>query len=644
MHGQTRETFRRKSGAVYCGLIYAFLFLPIAVIIINSFNANTFKPYFRWTGFTFDWYVKLFQNTGLLQSFGNTIFLALATTVLSVMIGTVAAVGIYKFRFRGKDIINGLLYIPVVIPEIVLGIALLSLFSKVGIPLGMLSLLLAHVTFCIPYVIFNVRARLDGYDRSIEEASMDLGATRLHTFLRITLPVLAPGIGGGALLAFTLSIDDVIISYFTNGQTMTFPLKVMASIKSGVAPDVNALSTLILLVTTGVVALVQTGLLKKFVGKVGTALSALFYIGRDELDTKQRAVRRRRGVGTALAIAIVAGVLLSVGKNAGTSAVGRNGQLNLFIWTEYVPDSVIQNFEKETGIQVNVSNYSSNEDMLAKVKSEKAGAFDIVQPTDYMVQQMIGQGLLQKLDKSALTNMKNIGSSYLNQYYDPNNNYSVPYLGGVAAIAVNTQKIKDRITGYADLFNPKYKNSIVSLDDYRAVIGMTARSLGMSMNETDSAKLDEIKTQLMKLKGNIKLYDSDSPKSALISGDATLGFCWNAEITLAMEENPAIKIVFPKEGAYVFVDNWCITKGAKNVRQATAFINYMLKAETAKEVSEEYPYMQPNAAAVELLGSAYKNNPARNVPQDVIKKGEHVANLDVNTLARYDAMWTDLKK
>ena len=258
-----KRKVKKGIGIGFCTLVYLFLFLPIAVIVVNSFNATTSKPYLSWKGFSFDWYIKLFDNTALLSSFGNTIIIAIASTILATVIGTVAAVGMYKYKFKGKGLIDGLLYIPVVIPEIVLGIALLTLFSNTNIPRGMLTLILAHVTFSIPFVIFNVRARLSGYDNSIEEASMDLGANRVATFLRITLPVLAPGIAGGALLAFTLSIDDVIISYFVNGQTKTYPLKVMESIKSGVSPDVNALSTLILLGTIVLVVLTQSNLFKK---------------------------------------------------------------------------------------------------------------------------------------------------------------------------------------------------------------------------------------------------------------------------------------------------------------------------------------------------------------------------------------------
>lgn len=263
MKRQIKVKIGKNINVFYCLLIYLFLFLPIVVVVTNSFNATSTRPYLAWKGFTVEWYGKLFENSSLLEAFRNTMILAVISTVLAVIIGTLAAVGMYKYKFRGKTAIDALLYIPVVIPEIVLGISLLTLFANVNIPRGMVSLVLAHTTFSVPYVIFNVRARLAGYDNSIEEASMDLGAGRVKTFMHITLPVLAPGIGGGALLAFTLSLDDVIVSYFTNGQTMTFPLKVWAGIKSGVAPDVNALSTLILIATVLLVVLTQSGILMK---------------------------------------------------------------------------------------------------------------------------------------------------------------------------------------------------------------------------------------------------------------------------------------------------------------------------------------------------------------------------------------------
>ncbi len=255
-----KEKRVKRISVIFCIIVYLYLFIPIAVIVANSFNSTTSKPYLSWKGFTLDWYTKMWENTELLGSFGNTLIIAVVSTLLATVIGTLGAVGMYRYKFKGKGIINALLYIPVVIPEIVLGIALLTTFARGGVPRGMLTLIMAHVSFCVPFVIFNVRARLSGYDSSIEEASMDLGANRVVTFFEITIPMLAPGIAGGALLAFTLSIDDVIISYFVNGQTKTFPLKVMESIKSGVSPDVNALSALILIATILLVVFTQSGI------------------------------------------------------------------------------------------------------------------------------------------------------------------------------------------------------------------------------------------------------------------------------------------------------------------------------------------------------------------------------------------------
>ena len=346
-----------------------------------------------------------------------------------------------------------------------------------------------------------------------------------------------------------------------------------------------------------------------------------------------------------LSLIVITAMLVTMLAGCGSkSSEGKNGELNIFIWTEYVPDSVIEKFEKETGIKVNVSTYSSNEDMLAKVKSESEGTYDIVQPSDYMVEQMASQGMLEELKTEELKNLSNIGESYLNPSYDPGNKYSVPYQGGVAGIAVNTSKVKKDITSYDDLFDSSLKNSIVALDDYRAVIGMTARSMGYSMNETDPAVLSKIQDKLLTLKNNVKLYDSDSPKSALISGDCTVGYVWSAEIALAMEENPDIKVVYPTEGAYLFMDNWAIPKGAKNYDNAMKFIDFMLDAENAQMVLEEFPYLSPNTKAVEAMGDDYSKNEAKNPPAEVIKKGEYVKNLDADTLKIYDEMWTKLKQ
>ena len=355
----------------------------------------------------------------------------------------------------------------------------------------------------------------------------------------------------------------------------------------------------------------------------------------------------KKGLAVGLASVLAAGALAGCGSSSGSGSSSETAssdvELNLFIWTEYVPDSVITAFTEETGIKVNVTTFSSNEDMLAKVKAEADGTYDIVQPSDYMVELMIAQDMLEELDHDLLTNLSNIGEAYLDPSYDPGNVYSVPYMGGVAAIGVNTDKVDIEITSYDDLFDEALAGQIVALDDYRAVIGMTERSMGLSMNETDEDVLSEVEEKLLTIKSNIKIYDSDSPKSALISGDCTVAYCWSAEIALAMEENEAIEIVYPEEGAYVFMDNWAILKGCEHYEEAMQFINYILDVDTSVAIAEEYPYLNANSAAIEAMGSEYADNQAKNPPSEVIEAGEYVENLDTATLEIYDAMWTKLK-
>ncbi len=246
----------KTAARVFSGLVFLFLYLPIGMIILFSFNQSKRNIVFE--GFTLEWYGVMLKNRPLLEAFGNTMLVAVCSTLIAAMVGTLAAVGMYRYKFRGKGLIDALLYIPVVIPEIVLGIALLSIFSIAKIPLGLISIIIAHATFSIPFVVFTVRARLSGFDRSVEEAAMDLGANRLRVFFNITVPIILPGVLSGALLAFTLSVDDIIISFFTTGpKSTTFPLKIMELVRSGVRPDVYALSTLIILGTFTLVIVSQ---------------------------------------------------------------------------------------------------------------------------------------------------------------------------------------------------------------------------------------------------------------------------------------------------------------------------------------------------------------------------------------------------
>ena len=247
---------------IYIYLVFLFLYLPILYVIIFSFNTSKLNIVFE--SFTVQWYGTFFKNRTLMEALINTLIIGVVSTVVSTIIGTIGAIGLNKYRFRGRGVIDKLLYIPIVIPEVVLGIALLSIYSALSIPLGLVSLTLSHITFSIPFVVITVRARLAGFDKYLEEAAMDLGANRIVTFWRVTLPLIVPGVLSGAMLAFSLSIDDVIISFFTSGPgSTTLPLKIFSMVKTGVTPEVNALSTVIMLITIVIIVVNTSFQVKK---------------------------------------------------------------------------------------------------------------------------------------------------------------------------------------------------------------------------------------------------------------------------------------------------------------------------------------------------------------------------------------------
>lgn len=314
---------------------------------------------------------------------------------------------------------------------------------------------------------------------------------------------------------------------------------------------------------------------------------------------------------------------------------GRNnydGVVNVLNWSSYIPDSVIHDFEEEYNIRVNYGTYSSNEELLAKVTSSKEGTYDVVFPSDYMVELMKERNLLDKLDKSRLSNYQNINKVFLNQSYDFDNEYSVPFLSTIVVIVVNRDNIKENIRSYSDLLNEGYKNNIVMIDDQRIVIGMSLLSLGYDMNDTSDLALERAKEFLLKFKDNIKAYDSDSPKTFFMTEEVDIGVMWNAEAELAREKNPNIDIVYPSEGHAISTDNYCILNGSKNKDNAYLFINYLLRNDISDKITKEYPYISPN-------------NIIQNSEVDinrVFNRGYYVKNIGTN-IRKYDKLWADIK-
>ena len=316
--------------------------------------------------------------------------------------------------------------------------------------------------------------------------------------------------------------------------------------------------------------------------------------------------------------------------------------INVLNWSSYIPSSVVEDFEKETGIKVNYATYSSNEELLAKVSSAKEGTYDLIFPSDYMIEIMKTRNIIDTIDLTKLENNNNINPNYLGLEYDVNNEYSLPFIAATTVIAVNRDVIKDNITSYNDLLNPKYKNEIVLIDDQRIIIGMGLLASGYDMNSTNKEELEIAKNWLLKLKNNLKAYDSDSPKNFLITKEASIAVLWNAEAALAKENNPNIEIIFPKEGIALSFDNFAIPKGSKHKENTYKFIDYILRPDIMKEIIESYPYKNVNIETDKILSDNYLLNDAANISDETMKNGYFVKNIGEN-IKLYDKIWAQIK-
>lgn len=317
-------------------------------------------------------------------------------------------------------------------------------------------------------------------------------------------------------------------------------------------------------------------------------------------------------------------------------------EVNILNWSSYIPDEVIRDFEEEYNIKVNYNTYSSNEECLAKLQAAKSGTYDLIFPSDYLVELLIDKEMIQTLDKSKLTNLSNLNPNFLNLEYDPNNKYSLPFLAASVVIIYDSDFVDGEITSYNDLLNPQYKNNIVLLDDQRIIIGLALLALGYDMNDTNEEHLEEAKEWLLELKPNIKAFDSDSPKTFMITKETKIGVIWNAEAGLAMNELDNLKVVYPEEGFNISIDNFAMPVNAKNVDNAYKFIDYILRADVMQKIIEEYPYKNLNIKTQELLSDTYLNNIATNVPDDYFKEGVFVKNID-EAIINYDRVWASIK-
>ena len=335
-------------------------------------------------------------------------------------------------------------------------------------------------------------------------------------------------------------------------------------------------------------------------------------------------------------------ILLIIISLTGCSKENNKKVVNVLNWSSYIPSSVIEDFEKETGIHVNYMTYSSNEELLAKVSVAKEGTYDLIFPSDYMVDVMIKRNLIEKIDKNRLNNIGNIDINYMNMEYDRGNLYTLPFIATSTILAVNKDVIKEGIGSYNDLLNPKYKDEIVLIDDQRIIIGMSLLANGFDMNSVNKDELEIAKNWLLKLKKNIKAYDSDSPKNFLISKEASIAVLWNAEGALASMENSSIINMVPKEGVALSTDNFAIPKGAKNIDALYTFIDYILRGDVMAKIIESYPYKSVNTDSYNYLSMDYINNSAANFGVNVVRNGHFVKNIGEH-ITDYDKLWAMIK-
>jgi spermidine/putrescine transport system permease protein len=589
--------------------VYLFLYAPILVLVAFSFNSARLTA--EWTGFTLDWYARAARNPQILAALRNSLKVAVTATALATAIGTAAAVAFHRHRFRRQAAVDGLVTLPIVVPEIVMASSLLLLFAALRLRLGFLTVVLAHVGFCISYAVLVVRARLAGFDRSLEEAAADLGARPGQAFFRVTLPLIAPGVLAAALLVFSLSIDDYVITSFVAGVgSTTLPIQIYSMVKSGVSPEINAVST---------VLLVATSLL---------------------LWTASRLERGRRGWGTAVPVAVALGLLgapFALGR--GPSAA-RERVLNLYIWSGYIAPETIQKFEQRQRARVDVDLYDSNEALLAKVQAGNAG-YDVICPSNYVIQILQRQGLLRPLDRSALPHLENADPRFLDRDFDRGNRFSVPYFWGTTGIGYVKSKA-GKVDSWGALWDPRFKGRILMLDDGREALGAALKWKGGSYNATDPASIRAAQRLLVQQKPLVRAYNSSNFEDILLSRDVWLAQGWNGQFAKAIEADPDLDYVVPREGSGMFIDSLAIPAGAPHPELAHAFIDFTLEADVAAEICRTMRYSTTNRAAMPLLPESITRSPAIFPPGDILDRTETIQDIGEATLL-YDRAWTEVK-
>lgn len=575
---------KRVLGKVGMALLLVFFYAPILFMIIFSFNSS--KSLTHFTGFSLRWYEAMLKNHGMMESLYVTIVIALLATIISTIIGTITAIGLSKSKKVLRTFISQVNDFPIMNPEIVTAIGLMLLFITFQIEKGFVTLLLAHIAFCIPYVILSIMPKIKSLDPNLADAAMDLGATPWQALVKVIVPQIMPGIVSGALIAFTMSFDDFVISYFVTGQGVKNLSIMVYTMSKRINPSVNAISTLVVLLITITL----------------TIVNVLPMIRKKASPSKQNKPWK-----WAVAGVVVVGLVASLfGLNKSASTLPYAGQtLHVYNWGEYTGENIISGFEELTGAKVIMDNFDSNEQMYIKVAN--GDAYDVLVPSDYMIQRMMQEDMLQKLEPETRKEcLSELVDAIKGLPYDPKNEYSIPYFWGTVGIVYDKTKVSEEDLekdGWDIFLDQKFKGDIYLYDSERDSFMMALKALGYSMNTTSQDELNEAFNWLVQC---VQTMDPEIVTDEIIDNMAqarkALGLIYSGDAAYVMSENENMGFYMPTSGTNLWSDAMVIPKNAKNPKLANEFIRYITSYDAAMDNSSYVGYTSPNKEVTEELG------------------------------------------
>jgi len=624
----------KKTNRVLTVLMFLFLYIPMIVLVVASFNTG--KDITNFEGFTLNRYVELFQDEHLLNLLRNSIVISVLSTFVATTFGTVAALGIHNLKPKMRKVVMSLTNIPMTNPDIVTGVSLSLLFVFVGSKLlgqrdalTFWTLLIAHITFNLPYVILNVMPKLQQMDNSLTDAAMDLGCTPLQAFFKVTLHEIMPGVISGAIMAFTMSLDDFVISYFVSGlDFVTLPVEIYSYTKKPIQPKIYAMFTLLF----GLIFVLMLTM-------------NLLQIRADRTKGKRRSKVDSKGMRTfkrVCAFACAALLLLGFGYIFIMPHTQEQVTLNVYNWGQYIADGsddsmeVIAEFEKRyPNIKVNYSTYDSNEIMYSKL-SNGGITVDVIIPSDYMIARLISEDMLLPLDFDNIPNYQYIDENFKNTAYDPDNIYSVPYTWGTVGILYNTKYVDEAdVTGWELLWNDKYAGKTLMFGNSRDAFGIAQYMLGYDVNSTDKQQLDHCAEILKQQKPVLQQYVMDEIFATMQNEEAWIAPYYAGDCLTMMDENENLAFYLPEDqGFNLFIDAMCIPTCAKEKEAAETFINFLCDPEIAGANMDWICYSTPISAAKEYMDPEAVSSEVSYPGDEILANGTSFAYLP-EEISRY---------